>query len=569
MCGLVAFFAQGRPSDVDLVMAEAVMAGMRHRGTEEPELRMVQGGVLGHVRLPLLDVGPGGRQPFAHGTARLVFNGSILNWRALDRELGRGEFPPRSDTEVLARWLAAGRSVRVLDGPFAFVHVPPGADAPGAVAGVVARDRLGQRPLYRAETPRGVWYASEARALARALGLRPSLGWAACYLRTLEGEGTPWEGLEEVAAGTVETVTRVPGGLRTTVERFWRWAPNPDPGLADTATAATLVEAHLRESVDACLDADVEVGSFLSGGLDSGLISGFASPRPTFTVGWRAPGAGADGKDERAQAEALAADLTGEHVSVQVGEAAAWSAVQRALAALDHPRAGACWPNEVATRLAGSHVRVVLDGAGGDELFGGYPWRRAAYGRDLRGVPGFWLRGVPGDMLRDNRGIAEEHLHAAARDLLELGAPEGARAFDLLVFLPQLLTVSDRLGLHGGVEVRCPWLSNALVSLAAQIPARSLAGATGAGKAPLRHLAARRLGADVASRPKQGFTGPDRAWFGGPWRARILDRLRESEYLDAVVQPGTVERVLGLHQAGEMDGRHALWALLSVDAVWR
>jgi asparagine synthase (glutamine-hydrolysing) len=368
-------------------------------------------------------------------------------------------------------------------------------------------------------------------------------------------------------------------------------------------------------SVERQLISDVPVGSYLSGGVDSGSITTIARSRvgrlTTFTGGFDLSSAsGLElGFDERRAAEFLASWLKTEHYEV-VLHAGDMEAVLPALTrSLEDPRVGQSYPNYYVARLASKFVKVVLSGAGGDELFAGYPWR---YFRGLDGETedeyfrdyyGFWQRLVdddqkasfftpdvlraapPGDSFEVFRAVFQP-LHG------RLGTREqrvdASLYFELKTFLHGLLVVEDKLSMAHSLETRLPFLDNELADFALRLPARTkLEGLErevltvdenepgkqvlyerrrSDGKVVLRKAMSKVMPADVAARAKQGFSAPDASWFRGESVDYVTALLTDPRaQLHEYIQPTAIRSVLAEHRSGAHNHRLLIWSLLSFE----
>jgi asparagine synthase (glutamine-hydrolysing) len=374
------------------------------------------------------------------------------------------------------------------------------------------------------------------------------------------------------------------------------------------------VRERFEEAVRRQLMSDVPVGSYLSGGMDSGSITALAAPQfdtfTSFTVGFDLSSASGIelAFDERARAERLSYLFGTEHYEM-VLKAGDLERVMPALTwHLEDPRVGQCYPNYYAARLASKFVKVVLSGAGGDELFGGYPWRyyRAvvndSFADYVAKYYGFWQRLLPADAVQrvfapvwpqvadvDTRAIFGGVFGHHAR---ELTRPEDYINHSLYLeartFLHGLLLVEDKLSMAHGLETRLPFLDNDLVDFAQQVPVSLKLGNLGEvvrldenepgpkterffhnardGKLLLRQAMERHVPPDVTAREKQGFAAPDASWFRGEsidyLRRRLLDGdARLYDYLDRGAVRGLVEE----HLAGRANRRLLIWSLLSVE----
>lgn len=525
MCGLVGWFQRpGNP--VDPVLLARMAAEMRHRGPDD-EGQWVEGSAgLHHLRLSVIDLQTG-HQPMEAGPAVIAYNGEIYNYLELREELRRegAVFRTASDTEVLIQgYLRHGADILPrLNGMFAFVLVDR---ARGKV--LAARDFFGVKPLYVHATPDRVIFASEIKAILR----HPAVE-ARCDFEALQDywtfqfvlhEETLFAGIQKVLPGQyLEMDLR---DLSITAHRYWDPCFRVDRHHTEEYFRERIRET-LLESVRLQMRSDVPVGTYLSGGVDSSLVTVLAArhagdPLKTFT------GAFSEGEDfdETPYAEAVAREVGARSFVVRPTEREFVEAMPRLIWHMDEPAAGpGLFPQWATSRLARQEVTVALGGQGGDEIFHGYIRYVVAYlEQALKGsiqgtleegehivtlksilpnlpflrqyVPmlqDFWSRGLFEDMdrryfrLLDRSGGTMELL---AGDVLASWQPEGTFArfqkvfhhpdtrsyinkmthFDLVAGLPALLHVEDRVSMAHSLESRVPLLDRRLVDLVAAMP---------------------------------------------------------------------------------------------------
>ncbi len=605
-----------------------MVAILRHRGPDDQGVHQAGPIGLGHARLSIIDV-CGGHQPLFSEDRQVavVCNGEIYNHHELRAELlGRGhQFATRSDTEVVAHLyeeLGTGCVAR-LSGMFSL-----------AVADrrkkrlLLARDRVGKKPLYYTDDGRRLGFGSELKSL-----LAGGLATAAVdpealdlYLK-LGYVPAPWSmvpGVKKLPAGHLAVCDE--RGL--SIERYWdvEFAPPEEDDPSQDERRLEELEALLGDAVRTRLESDVPLGAFLSGGIDSGLVVSFMSeamsqPVRTHTVGF-ADRATDEREDAAAVARALGTDHLASEVRPDLGDL-----LPRIAWHFDEPFADpSAVPTWYVARETRRRVTVALSGDGGDELFAGYPGRYGVHLMEERvrrflpaalrrvALPALvrrWprspslprplrLASILGNLAVDadraywnDRSLIPAHL--AAR-LFGEGLTERRRRFDPFVALePHLarapkdplarvlyldfktwladdgLVKVDRMSMAHGLEVRCPLLDHRLVELAARTPARlKLAGAglSGAGetKVLLRRLAARRLPAEILSRPKRGFAPPIERWLREDLRDMAHDLLLASDSLAAgLFERREVARLLADHGAKRIDAGWAIWTLLMLE----
>jgi asparagine synthase (glutamine-hydrolysing) len=619
MCG-IAGLIRPRGAGPDLASTLGAMtAALTHRGPDHGGLWTdpAAGAGLGHRRLAIIDLSPGGRQPIVSASGRyvLTYNGEIYNFRELRHTLeGCGvRFRGASDSEVLLaaieQWgleRALGRSA----GMFAFALWDRERRAL-----TLARDHLGIKPLYWSLERQELAFASELRALYARPYWTPVIdrGALAAYARW-NYVPTPhaiFEGVRKLRPGHLLTFDRA-GRLE---ERpFWRLVDVVEAGAERRRAGAEDGIEELRATLDQVIReqmlADVPLGALLSGGVDSSLVSALTQayggrPLKTFTIGYAEPAF-----DEAPYARAVAAHLGTDHHELTLGPGEARAVIPELATIYDEPFADSSQiPSVLVARFARRQVKVCLVGDGGDELFAGYEryhWaaRVRRWPRPLRGALAAALLGLsPAPWQRSGEGRSGERIAKLARLLaaadettayaaqhrqwpdpaaLVPGAREpadlpwcaafapGAADFierqqlaDMLMYLPDdLLTKVDRATMAVGLEARVPLLDHRLVECVWRLPpaARHRRGTT---KVLLRQLLYERVPAALVERPKRGFRVPLTAWLRGPLRAWADDLLADARLRrDGLFEPAVVGRAWADFRAGRGGLQEALWGVL-------
>jgi asparagine synthase (glutamine-hydrolysing) len=607
MCGIAGLLnLDGAPAEARVV--QKMVRSLAHRGPDGEGLILDGPLGLGHRRLAIVDRSAAGSQPMASPCGRwlLAYNGEVYNAPELRRELESlgATFRSHSDTEVvlaaLVRW--GKKALARFNGMFALALWDRRSRRL-----LLARDRYGIKPLYCAQAycaqagPAFV-FGSETKALLAHPALRAEIDKQALVeyfsFQNIFGERTLLRGITTVPPASWVRVE--PGRAPAEPRSYWDFdfrepaRPRREDDYADEL--ATL----FAQAVGRQLAADVPLGAYLGGGIDSASIVALASRRlaglPTFTCGFDMDAAaqGEQGCDERSAARAIADAFGARHRDRIVRPADLERTLPALVGHLEQPRVGQSYPNFCAAELASQTVRVVLAGTGGDELFGGYPWRYLVPQRAISaaefvdGLAARWQRVVPAAFLPDvfrpiRRDVAGFDPRAAVeavcrRDVghAERLAPEDClhhqMAFEARTFLRGLLAVEDKLSMAHGLETRVPFLDNDLVAFAMQLPAamkvrQDDGGAPG--KRILRKAARRWLPADVVERPKQGFTGPDASWFRRELRPFVERSLDASSPIYDWLQRPAVSVLLEEHFSGAVNRRLLIWSLLSFDRFCR
>jgi asparagine synthase (glutamine-hydrolysing) len=607
MCGIAGFVGFQMSTEEAASRVRAMCDAIRHRGPDADGYHVADGVALGMRRLSIIDVG-GGRQPIYNedGSIAVVFNGEIYNHRALRRELEASghRFRTHSDTEVLVHLYEDAGSAMVsrLHGMFAFA-IWDSRD--GSL--LVARDRTGMKPLSYAESPGGLAFCSELRSLCALRGgsLNVSPGAVMQYLAFgyVPDPASIFEGVKKLPPGHLLTWSK---GKGAAVRAYWT-PPSPGGADADERELVGAIRAKLDAAVASHLEAEVPLGAFLSGGLDSStvvaLMGRHAAGRVrTFSIGF------AEAEyDESAAARAVAAELGTEHTELVLRPNV--EDMFEAIAAMfDEPFAdSSAIPMFAVAQLARQSVTVALSGDGGDELFGGYSRYRQALRQGAGGG------GRAGNLL-SALGLMLPHMFPGRNRLVDLGRsrwgryaatllqpvrldeggvgradrPGGAvrladqlrdwvgpgltddfaaamMQVDLQTYLPgDILTKVDRTSMAVSLEARVPLLDFDLVDFALQIPGGGRVTAR-EGKRLFRLAIKGIVPESVLSRPKQGFAVPLDRWFRGPLRHRI-DALRNPPPgLRQYVDTGATRRLVGEHAVGRRDHSALLWRLMVLD----
>jgi asparagine synthase (glutamine-hydrolysing) len=588
MCGIAGVVRRdGSPVGDPAALGVALGGALAHRGPDGSGCWQTGAGDVFflHRRLAIIDPGPDGAQPMttADGRHTIVYNGEVYNFRELRRELeSRGErFRTSSDTEVLLRLIA-------LDGPAALSRVR-GMFALACWdrddrSLLLARDRFGIKPLYVAADPRVIAFASELGAL-RAAGLvdrRPSPAGVAAFLAW--GSVPPpltWLGGADTLAPGAWCLWRQDGVERRGVFADARDAYHTAPRTASSEHDwQREVGEAVRDSVRAHLVADVPVGVFLSGGIDSGAIvsaatSAGAPDLQTFTVGVD------DASSESERARDVAKMFGTRHHELRVDAAHVVADLPRIFARLDQPTIDGINSYYVSRAVAATGIKAVLSGTGGDELFGGYAsfsrltqalaikrmagrllplvgsvgnlvaparlqarWRHFACSNGslieaYRVQRGFLLPGelasLAGPALADPAvwAAAIEELERAERERLSPSGPETpaasvARLESRQYLTSQLLRDTDVMAMAHGLEVRVPFVDHVLQS--AVWPELGRRPSLLAGKRLLHATLQRPLPAAIVNHPKQGFTLPFARWMRGELAPIVRDGMQRLEH---------------------------------------
>lgn len=618
MCGIVGIVGEGVGGPEDRAIVERMLATIVHRGPDDGAQIAGEGFVLGARRLSIVDV-EHGRQPVANdrGDVVVALNGEIYDHEALRREgEARGvHFRTRSDTEVLLSLIdAEGEGcLERLEGMYAFAAFDARTRAL-----LLVRDRLGEKPLVWFESKGRIVFASEMRALAVHPDAPRAIDPDAIALHLLHrfvpAPRTMIRGIHRLPPGCKLTYR----GGRAEIAPYWS-LPVPGasggPGALTRAQAAQEVTRRLEAAVESRLAAEVPVGVFLSGGVDSSAIAALASrrrPIDTFTL--RPFDADFDEGDA---ARTLATAIRSRHHEVPVDAAAIERGFETIFARIDEPIGDSSLvPTWLLSRAAREHVKVALGGEGADELFGGYPtYLGARMAKVARVLPrplrrfGAWLAGGGGHRNVGTRWLIRRLLDGAdvpvlERHLLWFGAfpvaeqmslfrPDARPAIvgegllepiraaaapalatgdvvdpllrvDLLLHLPDaLLAKVDRASMLASLEVRAPFLERGLVELAAGLPAAFKVKGLRT-KLVLRDALEGVVPSKVLHRRKRGFAIPVARALAGSLGTRLRERLATSAIAREHFETSHLARLLDEHAAGRADHARRLYTVLSL-----
>lgn len=617
MCGIVGVFnLSGEPFGLSPLrnMADAIA----HRGPDGDGYFTDDNIALAHRRLSILDVSPKGGQPMMSkdGQWVVVFNGCIYNFLELKQELqAKGhEFVSTTDTEVIVEGLAAyGPSFfERLDGMFAV-----GAWHKSERALYLSRDRFGVKPLYYWFIGKTLVFASEIKAIIKHPGFQVKLNYEALneYF-TFQNMFTFHTLFDGVWMLPPANTVRIDSASKAVLHRSW-WDydfSKTDNGIS-FEEAKTETERLFRNAVARQMVADVPVGSYLSGGMDSGSIAALASGHvnrlATFTCGFdmsEVTGFEAN-YDERRDAELMANHFKTEHYEQVLNAGDIRWSLPRVVYHLEDLRVGMSYPNYYISRLASKFVKVCLQGTGGDELFGGYPWR---YYRIFKSVSqteffdlyyDFWQRLVP-----DNQ---REQLFTSAvrskvdftqpreifervftfKNTLRYDSPEdhinNCLYFEAKTFLPGLLLVGDKLSMANGLEERFPFLDNALVNFAQKIPVHYKLGNLEKmlkidendfrdkrkvylefddGKNILRKAMISFMPEHIINRKKQGFSAPDESWYRGENASYVKELLLENKTVSSnFINQDYMKKIVYEHINERINHRLLIWSFMNFE----
>jgi asparagine synthase (glutamine-hydrolysing) len=568
---------------------------------------------LGHRRLSILDTSSAGHQPMSDLSKDIwvAYNGEIYNFKELRRELELlgHRFRTETDTEVIiyayAEW--GIEAIHRFNGMFAIALYDNRHKKMFLI-----RDRYGIKPLYYTELPNSSTFifASEVKSILEYKDYSSELDKKALLeyftFQNIFTDRTLWRDIKLLDAGYYLEFS-----LRDKIvekKQYWDWNFSEPETVKDSREYVEELDRLFKQAVKRQLVADVPVGTYLSGGMDSGSITAIASKElpyiNSFTVGFDLSSAsGLElAFDERKKSEYMSYLFKTEHYEMVLKSGDMERAMPTFAYHLEEPRVGQSYPNYYASKLASKFVKVVLSGAGGDELFAGYPWRyyravnNSSFDDYIDKYYSFWKRLIPNrDLIDLFSPIRDEVSDVWTRDIFAdvfsdkrvSQTPEEyinhSLYFEAKTFLNGLLVVEDKLSMAHSLETRVPFLDNDLVDFAQKIPVNLKLSnlknvvqmnendlgklqKTNDGKLILREAMKKYIPKDIWNAAKQGFSSPDQSWFKGESidfvkKALLSKEAKIYNYFDRI----TAEKLVNQHLNGEANRRLFIWSLLNFE----
>lgn len=589
-----------------------------HRGPDGEGQWVEKNVGIGHRRLAIIDLSPAGHQPMISPDHRYVlsYNGEIYNFKELRIELEAAGywFRSQTDSEVVlyafAEW--GPECVNRFNGMFAYAIWDRKERALH-----FARDRYGIKPLYYAQWGQTLLFGSEQKAIlehpdsSKEIDKRALLEYFT--FQNLFTDRTLLENVKLFPPATVGCIHPDSENPGLKLQQYWDYEFKEPETPKDSREYEEELDRLLNQAVKRQLVTDVELGSYLSGGMDSGTLTALAAKElpyiKTFTCGFDLSSASGMelGYDEREKAEAMSALYQTEHYEMVLKAGDMERCLPKFTWHLEEPRVGQSYPNYYAAGLASKFVKVVLSGAGGDELFAGYPWRyyRAIVNDDFEHYIdqyyGFWQRLIPNkDIQQVFTPIWKEVKDVRTREIFKDVFPKHNEApespadyvnqslyFESKTFLHGLLVVEDKLSMAHGLETRVPFLDNDLVDFATGCPiglklsnlkkvARinenepgrergSYIQKTSEGKQILRNVMSNYVPTSITEAIKQGFSSPDASWFKGQSMEFVKEKLFQgSDELYGLMDRNAIQALVSEHLTGRQNRRLLIWSLLNV-----
>lgn len=619
MCGIAGYLnLNSRPASE--IILKKMTDKIRHRGPDG-EGQFVDGALaLGHRRLAIIDLSPLGHQPMASRDSRYVisYNGEIYNFKEIKQELEAlgHQFKSKTDTEVILNaYIQWGSSaVSRFNGMFGFAIWDKIEKKL-----FLARDRYGIKPLYYVQRDNLFLFASENKAFDehpefdRKIDKKGLLEYMT--FQNFLSERTLFNEVKMFPAGHFAEISISKPKLQMT--QYWDFHFEEPRGKNLTeAEYHEELDYLIRQAVNRQLVSDVEIGAYLSGGMDSGSITALASQQlpyiKTFTVGFDLNSAsGLElAYDERAKAEHMSYLFKTEHYEMVLKSGDMERCMSSLAYHLEEPRVGQSYPNYYAAKLASKFTKVTLSGAGGDEIFAGYPWRyyRSVGHKNFEAYIddyyNYWQRLLPNTVLKELFSpiwddVKDVWTRDIFRDVYKTHANRLETAedyinhslyFEAKTFMHGLLVMEDKLSMAHSLETRVPFLDNNLVDFAMSVPLKyklsnlsevkrlnenETGNKTGKyfqktkdGKLILRKVMERYIPSEVTDREKQGFSAPDASWFKGEsinyTKSTLLDN---NCLLGSVFNRKVVSDIVHQHVDGVENKRLAIWSLLNLEIL--
>ncbi|MAI88813.1 MAG: asparagine synthase (glutamine-hydrolyzing) [Candidatus Marinimicrobia bacterium] len=621
MCGIAGIInIDGQP--VSSTVLNKMVDSIKHRGPDGNGFYTNKNIGFGHCRLSIIDLSSSGSQPMVSNNNRFVltYNGEIYNFKELRLELENlgHKFHSKTDSEVvLNAWVEWGeKSILKFNGMFAFAIWDKKKQNIFLV-----RDRYGIKPLYYAKWGDIILFASEQKAILKHPKAVKKIDKTALFeyftFQNIFTDKTLIENIKLLKPASIAKIEYKKSN-KISIFQYWDYHFKESHKSKNKFEYLEELDRLLKQSVSRQLISDVELGSYLSGGMDSGTLTALASKElpyiKTFTCGFDLSSAsGLElAFDEREKAEAMSAFYKTEHYEMVLKSGDMERILPKFSWHLEEPRVGQSYPNYYAAGLASKFVKVVLSGAGGDELFGGYPWR---YYRAVKSIDfdhyidqyySFWQRTLSTAEIKQVFNPIWDEIGAINtqnifKDVFsthqnELRSPEDyinhSLYFEAKTFLHGLFVVEDKLSMAHSMETRVPFMDNDLVDFAMKCPVdlklknlteiiqmneNELGGKkkkyfkkTNDGKQILREVMAQYVPKSISEGIKQGFSSPDASWFKGESIDYVRNKIINKKspiynYLDF----DSVSKLVNVHLNGHENRRLLIWSLLNINQYFK
>ena len=620
MCGLVCVVNFDHEAG-SVTQIKKMTDAIVHRGPDDEGHYIFENVAMGHRRLKIIDLSAAAHQPMQCKDKRyvLAYNGEIYNFLSLRSELETlgHQFRSHSDSEVVlnayAEW--GEKCVHRFNGMFAFVVLDKLKKEI-----FIARDRYGIKPLYYAFNHNQFLIASEQKAIKAHQSFESGLDKKALLeyftFQNILTNRTFEKKIKLFSAGHWAKFSMNNSKPTLNQIQYWDFNFKEEKGTETEQDYIEELDRLFRQAVKRQLVSDVNVGAYLSGGMDSGSITAVAANElpyiKTFTCGFdtRTTQGIEMGFDERVKSEYMSHLFKTEHYEMVLKAGDMQRCIPKLTYHLEEPRVGQSYPNFYVAQLASKFVKVCLSGAGGDELFGGYPWRyyRAVVNNNFEDYIDkyykFWNRLIPNKDIKEVFApIWSEVKDVWTRDIFrdvfkthadQLNSPEDyvnhSMYFEAKTFLHGLLIVEDKISMAHSLETRVPFLDNDLVDFAMKVPVKYKLGnlkkvvqlnentpgpktqqyfkKTKDGKLILRKAMERYIPKEVTELEKQGFSAPDQTWFKRDSYAYVQEKIyNPMATLYDILDFNSTTKLVDEHIKGEKNRRLFIWGLLNVGEI--
>ena len=620
MCGIVGQVNFDNSPACPLVLKRMTDV-IEHRGPDGEGHWVKEGVGLGHRRLSIIDLSPAGHQPMISSDNRyvLTYNGEIYNFCELRSELETKGYCFRSqtDSEVVLYSLAEWGSDALLkfNGMFALAFWDQKEKTL-----LIGRDRYGIKPVYFYQSHKTFLFGSEQKSINEEPSFDKKINQKALleYLtfQNIFTNQTLLEGVMLLPAGHYGVISQCSKTPRLKTYCYWDYRFSEPENPASHQEYEEELDRLFKQAVNRQLVSDVEIGCYLSGGMDSGSITAIATQSfpylKSFTCGFDLSSASGIelAFDERTKAEAMSAQFKTEHYEMVLKSGDMERCLPLLAWHLEEPRVGQSYPNYYAAHLASKFVKVVLSGVGGDELFGGYPWRyyravsNQGFEQYVKKYYDYWQRLIPRSILPkvfspiwsnvkdvDTKDIFRE-VFLTHDNVLERSEDyiNHSLYFESKTFLHGLFVVEDKLSMAHSLETRVPFMDNDLVDFAMKCPVNLKLNQLGKvtrvnenepggklskyfqktndGKKILRKVMSNYIPKEISEADKQGFSSPDASWFKGE-SIEYVKRLilnKNAKIYDFLDRP-SIETLVSSHLKGKENRRLLIWSLLNLEQI--
>lgn len=612
MCGITGLVnLQGY--DIPPSLLKTMTHAIKHRGPDGEGNWINKNIGLGHRRLSILDLSDNAKQPMVSSDGNLIlsYNGEIYNFQELRAELQEFgyKFSSSSDTEVLLyafhKWGVS--SFLKLNGMFALCIYDLSANKL-----FLARDRYGIKPLYYSHEENLFRFASEQKAILASQSYNPQLDLDGIYeyftFQNIISNKTFFQGIHMFPSGSYGELNLNSKKPILNINSYWDYQFKEPTHPIDANECELELKRLFEQAVKRQMVSDVEIGSYLSGGIDSGSITAIASRESssfkTFTCGFDLSNVSNLEKkfDETKKAKLASSFLGTNHFETQIYPSDIEKCLSQLVYHLEEPRVGQSYPNFYAASLSSSHLKVVMSGAGGDELFAGYPWRYYPV-LDLANKKDFldshflsWNRLLEPmqlkklfaplniDLDRPRRVYNEYFADLEDRRLTPEIIANECLTFEAKTFLQGLFVVEDKISMAHGLETRVPFMDNDLVNFAMKCPihlklgeftsfktklrenisdANSVHAKHVDGKMILRKMLGEYVPQEIQNARKQGFSSPDATWFRDKSSDFVLNHIHDNKkLLHSIMDTRMIDEIISNHMTGKNNSRLLIWSFL-------